>query len=317
MSPHSKRIGLFFDNVQNWLPILHRPQFCAKYLKPNGKSFRIIHRDQVDDHEVVLINCVFALAARFSKASFFVDSDVCMRGDVFAQRAAAIKDIILKAIEEPPLDFVKACALLAFYDLASGQTLPGALLTSLCVRFAYDLGLDEIDHEYDVNGSLCGQPVDFEDVDAWVQKEEIRRLWWSIYELDCFVATLSCQPYGIERGAIKVFLPVSDHQWFNRIPLRSSFLIQDPSETWKSLKGCQNQSPRAWYLVTNYLKSCFADTDRQARRNTIEAQTELENALVCLKHALPPEFQLRTLNIDESNFRVGNWIISTNLMVLS
>lgn len=271
----------------------------------------------MDDHEAVLINCVFALAARFSKASFFTDSEVSTRGDIFAHRAAAIKDPILAEIEEPPLDLVKACALLAFYNLTAGQTLPGALLTSLCVRFAYNLGLDEIDHEYDIDGSLCSQSTDVKDVDAWVQKEELRRLWWSIYELDCFVSTLSCQPYGIERGAIKVFLPVSDHHWFNRIPLRSSYLIQDPRETWKSLQGCQNQSPRAWYLVTNYLKSCFADTDRQARRNTIEAQMELENALVCLKHALPMEFQLRSLNIDESNFRTGNWIISTNFMILS
>lgn len=235
-----------------------------------------------------------------------------MRGDVFAERAAAIKDPILKVVEEPTVDFVKGCVMLAFYNLTAGKAGPGAMLTSLCVRFAYDLGLDAIDE--DDHDHLVVTP---EDVNAWVSKEELRRLWWTIYELDCAVSTFSCQPYGIERGGIKTFLPVWDHHWFNGLPIGSAYLSQTSSEVWKSLQGSPNQSPRAWYLVTNYLKSCLADAARQSRRQTPENQAEFETALACLKLSLPTNFQLRCFNIDDSNFGDGNWIISTNFMILS
>ncbi|EXJ63277.1 uncharacterized protein A1O5_11598 [Cladophialophora psammophila CBS 110553] len=304
-------VGLFFDYIQNWLPILHRPLFYQKYVRVESHYGRVVGRQSVSDHDAILINCVFALAARFSKASFFCSTDPVLRGEAFAERAAAIKDPIIKVIEEPSLEFVKGCALLAFYNICAGHAAPGSLLVSVCVRFAYDLGLNEIDEEDQTNcGTEDGQ-------DAWIQKEELRRLWWVIYELDCFVSTVSCQPYGIERGEIKVLLPVSDHHWFSGCPAGSSYLIQSPGTVWKSLEGSENQSPRAWYLVTNYLKSCFADTARQPKRNTPETQTALEMDLACLKHALPADFQLRSVNMAEHNFGDCNWIISTHFMILS
>ncbi len=239
------------------------------------------------------------------------------RGEVFAERAAAIKDPILKIIEEPTIDFVKACVMLAFYNLTAGKAGPGAGLTSVCVRFAYDLGLDAIDEDYHADEG-DNHPVRApEDVNGWVSNEELRRLWWAIYELDCAVCTFSCQPYGIERGGIKVFLPASDHHWFNNTPIGSSYLNLSSNEAWKSLQGSPNQSPRAWYLVTNYLKSCLADAARQSRRQTLESQADFETALACLKLSLPSEFQLRCLNLDDSNFGDGNWVISTNFMLLS
>jgi hypothetical protein len=264
------------------------------------------------------MNCLFALTARFSKSNFFAGKAPVERGDVFAERAATIKDPLLKVIEEPPLDLVKSCVLLAFYNLTAGRATPGALLTSLCVRFAYDLGLDALDEA----DSLRGEDGDRshtapEDVDLWVLKEELRRLWWVIYELDCFVSTLSCQPYGIERGTIRVFLPASDERWFNRRPIPSACLIQSADRIWKSLEGSPNQNPRAWYLVANYLKSCFADAARQPRKNTAESQAALEEALVYLKLALPADFELQTLIMDEDHFGTGNWVISTHLMILS
>jgi hypothetical protein len=311
------RISVYFDTIQQWLPILHRPQFYQKYVRTEARCIQFLDRQSVSDPEAVLINCIFALAARFSRSNFFAYTNPGARGDVFAERAAAVKERILKMIEEPALDFVKGCVMLAFYNLTAGQAAAGSLLTSLCVRFAYDLGLDAIDDEFNTNEGAAYHDVPLEDANTWVHKEELCRLWWVIYELDCAVSTFSCQPYGVERGGIKVFLPASDHHWFNKLPLRSSFLIQTPSGIWKSLQTCENQNPRAWYLVTNFLKSCFADIARQPRRNTPEHQAELENALACLKLALPVDFQLRSFHMYDNNFGDGNWVISTHFMILS
>ena len=313
----ANRIGLFFDNIQKWLPILHLPQFYKKYVRVDGRCGRVVDRQSVNDHEAVLINCMFALAARFSNASFFMDTEPVARGDVFAERAAAIKDPILKVIQEPSLDFVKGCVMLTFYYLTAGQPAPGALLTSVCVRFAYDLGLNEIDDEDQTSDDGDVQGAQYEDPALWVDKEELRRLWWAIYELDCFVSTLSCQPYAVAHGEMKVLLPVSDHAWFRGSPIGSSYLIPHPDAIWKSLQGSPNQSPRAWYLVTNFLKSCFADAARQPRQSAPGRQEELENDLACLKMALPAEFQLRSMIMDETNFGDSNWVISIHCMVLA
>ncbi|KIX97419.1 uncharacterized protein Z520_06871 [Fonsecaea multimorphosa CBS 102226] len=305
-------VGLYFDYIQNWLPILHRPLFYQRYVRNEGCCAQVVGREHVCDDDAILINGIFALAARFSKASFFSDTDPIMRGDIFAERAAALKDLALKAIEEPSLELVKGCVLLAFYNICAGHAAPGSLLVSVCVRFAYDLGLNEIDEDDKVFSGAEG-----EDQDAWIRREELRRIWWVIYELDCFVSTLSCQPYGIERGEIRVLLPVPDHEWFNGLPVGSSHLIQSPGAVWTSLAGSKNQSPRAWYLVANYLKSCIADAARQSKRNTSDLQAALEMDVACLKHALPAGFQLREMNMNENNFGGSNWIVSTHFMILS
>ena len=282
---------------------------------------RIIGRQDVNNHEAILILGVFALAARFSKASVFAGIDPSMRGNIFASRAAILKDYEIKDIREPSLKLVKGCILLAFHTLSAGQTSSGALLVSVCVRFAYDLKLDTIDDNDDVidgdNNEDLVQGGDSDEVDAWVDKEDLRRVWWAIFELDTFASTLSIQPYGIERGEIKVLLPVSDEHWFQRSPISSTHLNQCPGTIWKSLEGSDNQTPRAWFLVTNYLKSCLADATRQTKRNQVEMRDQLENDLTCLKLAYPTDFQLSLVSMDDTNFGELNWILSTHLMVLA
>ena len=282
---------------------------------------RIIGRQNVNNHEAILILGIFALAARFSKASVFAGTDPSMRGDMFASLAAILKDHEIKDIREPSLDLVKGCILLAFHTLSAGQTSSGALLVSVCVRFAYDLGLDGIDDDDDVvegmNNEDLVQGGDSDELEAWVDKEDLRRVWWAIFELDTFASTLSIQPYGIERGEIKVLLPVSDEHWFQRRPISSAHLNQRLGTIWKSLERSDNQTPRAWFLVTNYLKSCLADATRQTKRNQMEMRDQLEKDLTCLRLAYPTNFQLSLVSMDDTNYGELNWILSTHLMVLA
>ena len=315
------RVGLFFDNIQRWLPLLHSPRFYERYTRTEDGCGRMIGRQNVNSHEAVLILVVFALAARFSKASVFAGTEPSMRGDMFASRATILKDHEIKDIREPSVELVKVCILLAFHTLGAGQTSTGALLVSVCVRFAYDLELDGIDDVDDVvegmsNKSLV-QGGESDEVEAWVDKEDLRRVWWAIFELDTFASTLSIQPYGSERGEFKVLLPVSDEHWFQCRPIASAHLNQCPGTIWKSLERSDNQTPRAWFLVTDYLKSCLADATRQTKRNQMEMRDQLEKDLTCLKLAYPTNFQLSLVSMDDTNFGELNWILSTHLMVLA
>lgn len=290
--------------------------FYSKYLRVDGDSLQLAPSQSLEPDDVFMITGMFALAARFSTSEVFGNVAPPARGECFTHRVAALFDSIMRTVQEPSTTFVKGVVLHAFYYLTGGYATQGGVLAGICVRLAFDLGLDEVDADLvDDDGSLnhsgCG------DVEAWSLKEDVRRLWWIIYDLDTFVATISCRPYGIARQRMKVLLPVSDHHWFNGIPVASALLLDHPETTWKSLAGSPNQSARAWYVLSNCLMSSVADVARQPSQASKETRAELESGVSCLKLALPSEFQLRLLHIDEDSFSDGHWIISTHLMILA
>lgn len=295
---------------------MHRPSFYQKYLGHHGQQERLVNRRDMQPDESIMIFAMFALSARFSKAPFFEGTDPVTRGLVFAERAAVIKDPIIRSVEEPCVEFLKGCVLLASHCLTSGQISTGALLTGVCVRLAYNLGLNDIDEDQ-IREDGTVDEIDLDDPDVWVRKEELRRVWWAISDLDTFVCTVLCQPFGIERRSMRVLLPVSDFWWFEGIPTKSSALLPRPSQTWKSLQSSPDQTARAWYLVVNHVSSCIADAARRACRTSPSQVMELESALSCLRLALPASFQLKDLHIDATNVAESNWIIATHLMMLA
>lgn len=263
-----------------------------------------------------MINGIFALATRFSNADAFKDIPPLERAEGFVNRAATIKDGIIKTIEVPSLEFVKGTIILAVFHCTAGQMAPGALLTSLCVRFAYDLELDRIDEDQiDDDDTLNCDGL--EDAEAWVQKEERRRLWWAIWENDTFIATLSRQPYAFGRGEMKVFLPVADSHWFSGTPVRPSVICHQLPAVCRSLSDSPNNSPRAWYLMSKYLMSCFAEAERDPQQVSPEKSADFESALCSLKLAVPHTFSVQSLDIDRSSVAEGIWIIATHLMILA
>lgn len=281
-----------------------------------GQTCVIVERSTVSEDEAFMIYCMFSLSARFSKSVHFEGIPIPERGSLYANRASTMKDSIMKTIDSPTLEFVKGCVMFAFYNLVEGQFGPGSILTSVCVRFVYDLSLDETDEDQlDEQGKLISDPLP-ESVESWLKKEERRRLWWSIWELDTFVATLSFQPFGIERGEMKVLLPAPDYNWLCEIPIGSAFIDHRLETVWKSLQGSPNQSARAWFLVTNYLKSTIVSILRRPSRHAKVSKVDLESALCNLKLSLPADFHLRSLFLDWDNYEQGNWIVATHLMII-
>ena len=295
---------------------MHRPSFYEKYTRRHGQHDGLVDRQVISTDESIMIFAMFALSARFSKASYFDGTDAVTRGNIFAERAAVLKDPIFRTVEEPSIEFIKGCVLLSCHCLAAGQISSGAILTSVCVRLAYNLGLNAIDEDQiNEDGTVCD--TDLEDLGAWTRKEELRRVWWVISDLDTFVCTILRQPYGIERHNIRVLLPVSDISWYEGPATKSSTLLLQPSQTWKSLQSSPHHSARAWFLVSNHLSSCIAEAARCPSRTSPDQVAELESALRCLTLALPVSYQLKDLHIDATNFEDSNWIISTHLMILA
>jgi hypothetical protein len=306
-SDRDSSIELFFDRVQVWLPIFHRPIFYQKYTKLEDTQFSLSEPADLRPDEVFMINGMFAMSARFSASSYFADVSPADRGAIFRDHAAKSKDDILKATEIPSFEFVRGMILLAFNYASAGLCGPASVLGSVLISFAYDLGLNKVD--------IDEPTIDSSDVEAWVEKEEVRRLWWAIWELDTFLAVLSGKPYGIDRKQMRVCLPVSDQNWFSRTPVVSAVLRDEPAVAWKTLQGVPNQDVRAWFLVAHYLLSHCAQ--HYPARSSSEEKEELERALACFKLALPAKFGIRSLICDGQNFAESSWIIFTHLMLLT
>lgn len=309
------RIELFFDNAQGWLTFIHRPTFERKFVQHDDKDqvSKLADRSAVSEDEAFLLLIMFAIAARFSHSEYFKQQPVLERGTIFATRAANIKDRTMRAMEQPTHVFLQACVVLAFYYLADGQIGSGSVLTSICVRYAYDLSLDAIDNDL----AAGDQAACDESADRWLQKEGLRRLWWSIWELDTFISTMALYPSGISKSEdFKVLLPAPDSNWLSGRPLPSAFVDPHPEGLYRSLQHSPNQSPRAWFLVADFLKTHIILAARRPAHLTAASWRTLDYALCSLKLALPTELDLRSLYLDETNHEQGNWVVATHLMIL-
>lgn len=263
-----------------------------------------------------ILNGMLSLAARFSTASYFEEKIPRERGEVFATRAKQMYRKFVPESHDLPRDlaYLQGCILLAFYSLSSIPESFGWLLTGDCIRLAYELELDKTD------GDVAKDPrprlenrISPED---WICREEKRRAWWSVWELDSFLSTLSNRPYAIDQEQMRVMLPAPDANWESSSPISSSFLSSDVSLIWKSLQDCPNQDERAWFLVA---KALMLQVHTSWRRQVTSSQTvaTLDSALSCFSLLLPPEFQLDDglPTFDKSRFRQSNWIVATYILL--
>lgn len=61
-----------------------------------------------------------------------------------------------------------------------------------CTRLAYEVGL----HNTDADLAVLGTESNVLDVDENMKREEKRRAWWTIWEMDTFSSTTSLRPYA-------------------------------------------------------------------------------------------------------------------------
>jgi len=79
-------IQLFFDNIQPWFPLLHKPRFLSwaeGKLSVEGDVLRGLNAD-----EALTLCSISALAVRFSSHPRFADLSDLEKGDEFAELAA-------------------------------------------------------------------------------------------------------------------------------------------------------------------------------------------------------------------------------------
>ena len=298
------RIRVFFSRVQPFLPLLHRPEFEIEFFDLNKEAFQ--HRDSFHLETILLLNAMFALAARFSN-KVLCELPPKERGLRFAEQARKAHDELVKAHELPSLRFLQASILLTYHELTLKPTFQTWLSVSTCCRIAYCLSLHQTDKHATPSNQKTSQ--------QWTQDEERRRAWWAVYCMDNFASIVACRPFNIDTNRMDVLLPVSDSDWFASSRSTSVALAGNGLD-WQSLVDLKIQHSYAWFIVSNILlRQAHQEFDKS--ECSIPEVKILQASLHCLGLTLPSIFQNLHENssADDGDFTDSNWVICTMILV--
>jgi hypothetical protein len=296
-------VHLFFDKIQPWLPLLHKPRFlqqCEQELQPGPNA--LANLEQTD---CLVFLSLFSLAARFSDCDCFADQPARLRGDKFREQARAIYSSV-RDLQDPSIQCLQGTILLAFSLYTSEVSSFGWVLVGVCTRWLYDLGLSKLDD--------AGSPNHVER--DWVQQEELRRAWWLVWELDTFGSFMLLRPFAIDRRRIHVKLPVSDEAWFGNAEVESQIPLLRKRFEWKLLRDSPNQDARSWFLIANIILSQVFDRLLGGESLEPSQRVALINDIQCFRLALPKALRLQAGYLSMNNsIATNNWVIGAHLLL--
>lgn len=290
-------IHLFFQRVHPYIPILHWPRFRDQYVLVDAGD----RYTNLDQESAFLIYAMASLSARYSTSPYFDDTILKEREFSFVRRANALYDSIANSStpQRPSLIWLQGCILLAYYKQAMNPNWTGDMLTTRCRELAYALELNKIDEQPPKDVQANQQPPK----EDWIAKEERRRAWWSVWELETFDCMASRRLATRRYHEVSVFLPVSDAAWFANEPVASACLDPNPLLAWKSLKNSANDDPRAWFLIGNDIMSRCHQIG--LRKLVTDKETDdMEMVISCFMLLLRDRFSTsgKQLFFDERNY---------------
>ena len=305
-------IDVYFKKIQAFLPIFRQSKFYSEFLNNAiAHGQRYLNLPRVSEF---LLNAMFALSARFSTAPSFSEQDPVNRGNRFMERATMLWEEMCRDQRDsiPTLECLQGLILLTFTVLQRGPSSQAWSLCGACCRLAYDLDLHNVD--LDIVSGKCDQSS--LSLDECLLREEKRRAWWMIWEMDTFASALSGRPFAIDARRMSVLLSVSDKAWFENQRVPSVPLDTSTGMAWKELCDCPNQDERAWFLVSLSIlrqisEALLAPTPRK------QALQDVEAVIGCFVLALPETFHVGSGSIlfDDHNFSRNNWVICTLVVI--
>lgn len=294
--------------------MFHLPRFHETYLQGTGETK---YHDLTAETALIFYG-MMALSARFSLLPHFHSIKAKERGVIFAQRAEDIVDKRSASAESssPTLELLQGCILLAYYNQSSKLKWGRDGLIKKCVQLSHDLNLYQTDEETPNIPNTSSESSAY--VEEWISKEERRRAWWSVWELDTFDSVASRRAFTVDRNEMHVLLPVSDESWFSGLPVVSSALDPEILLCWKSLRDSPNQDARAWFLISNYIMA-FAHELGQHKTVEKNAIDDLETVVACFSLLFNERFctSYKHRLFDDTTYARNNWICLTQLMVQS
>lgn len=304
-------VDVFFVAVQPQFRLLHQPSLTQQLQDPS---------DLQSGSSILLLNAIFALSAKYSndiRVELFDRSLIQLhhrqtchtniyyqgrghheRGKGFAQLANNLLQSKLSEgrielnqgmLDRQSIQVLQAAALLSYAELGASVSCRAHYLISMCARTSYDFGLHEIDRDEYLTSCIATTRTIEHD---WTRKEELRRLWWCIWDLDNFICTSSCRPRMMRTFKCQTKLPVNDKDWFNGYEVASSFLPGDLPRLTRSLKSSPLPSAMAYRIVSCHLLATLLDVlDNESIEDIRHSISAIEDCATAWKENLPVEFR--------------------------
>lgn len=303
-------VDLFFDGVHNSCPIFCRSTFRQTVLHQADTAQPLFHGLSATSQ--LILNAMFALSARFSDTTVLAYLDPASRGDVFMARAIGLWESIYSESREEVTTFqcLQGLILLSFNLLQRGASVQTRSIVGNCTRLAYELDL----HNTDADLAVLGTESSLLDIAENITREEKRRAWWTIWEMDTFSSTISLRPYAIDDRQVRVLLPLSDQCWEGNTPISSAFLGPSLDAPWQALSYSENQNERAWFLICLAILRMACETALSPMAS-LRGVNHIEEIIGSLLLSLPSTFHLlpNKTDIDKSNWHEHSWIICCNI----
>ncbi|KAI0517423.1 fungal-specific transcription factor domain-containing protein [Xylaria bambusicola] len=299
----SRLTDLYFLHITS-VSLFHRPTFERR-----------VYVELMPEQASTLLASMFCLAARYAQSGDTSDLNRYEgTGALLPERFYEIaSDATHKQLQNcgdklPPLFLLQALVLTTYNELVIGVRGLAWRSLGLVIRIAYEMGLHLVDLP-----SRSTRKDGSESVEVWIAKEERRRVWWTIWELEVFATTIRRCPIGMDQSQHATLLPVEDTFWFEGKKAPSCFLDADPTLRWKNLQKSGNENGRAWFILVN---SFMCDAHSLANPSVPQGVTfgrgqpsgaqrhsrsadigprlvVLENCVSCFSMALPKQLQYR------------------------
>ncbi|OBS19384.1 hypothetical protein FPOA_11109 [Fusarium poae] len=176
---------IYFDDIHQAAPMLHRQRFMASLFLPD-------HRKA----PMCLQYIVMAFAAETTEPYHHLGMDFYKRARTYFQE----QEFGNLGMNDLSLCHVQAWALMSCFEAEHTMFAKASITLSSALRAAQILNL----HRVDVSQSPGNVSMD------WIELEERRRTWWTIFCFDRFVCATTGWPALINEQKIATRLPVSD-----------------------------------------------------------------------------------------------------------
>ncbi|KAM6478598.1 fungal-specific transcription factor domain-containing protein [Trichoderma sp. SZMC 28011] len=302
-------VEVYFESIQPEFPLLHRPSLLEGLYSGSLLTER---------HSPLLLNALFSLASKFTDDpqvhSFDLSLAQCLsgaesprtahtrktsrreRGRGFSRRAGELfedttheyENLELDAniADKPSILLIQGAILLSYAELSRGAVHRAYSLISKCVRAAYDAGLDRIDSAENLQSV---DPILYHQTTDW-RKEELRRAWWCIWELESFVCNILCRTQITNLTNCQTKLPMDDMDWYEGIEIPSYFL-PNSFEQWSRLDiASPHISILAHRIVALHFLLAIVGLEGKESSDLSTAYSEIERCVTIWRKSLPPEF---------------------------
>ncbi|KAM0268091.1 hypothetical protein ACHAQH_010040 [Verticillium albo-atrum] len=202
-----------------------------------NKFWEKLDAGSLPDH---LLLAVLSHALRFSGDQFFKDRTKSM-AKLFANMAwKAIVNLYFQERGDANLAAVQTITLLSIYDFTAGHDRHDSawVKIGLAVRMAQDLRL------------MMDDPTTLGNA----EKEERRRVFWSVYMLDRLASCARARPPAVLEASCHLSLPCEEHLWRADFP-SSGYKLEDVAQN-RLLVGQHPGHPALVVAMTSILGRC-------------------------------------------------------------